>query len=174
MSVNANTYEIQAGSILAQFRVQLKKTDTNGPGTTGIYDASGSGGKFSASITDGTGNNQINDLAVMRISIADGATEAVDLTGSTYFNVFNVALTWAKLKFVMIEAAATNTTNVTPGGGGTPVIASAPAITPSGAFFYANPISGLTVAAGSTDLLNLVNGAGAAAVVDVLLGGVKA
>jgi len=168
----ATTYEIQAGSISAAYAVQLEKTDD--AGTTGTYNASGSNAEFAWSVADGTGANQVDDLAVIRVSLGIGGTGTIDLSG-TDTNVFNTAITWAKLKSIMVKADSTNGDTVTVGGGANHVIDAFEPIPAGGAAFFAAPSAGLTVTAGTGDIINFTNNDGAAtAIVDVYLTGVKA
>ncbi len=100
---------------------------------------------FAASLTfaDGTGANQANMIWADQRTLSASATEDLDLAGGLT-NVFGAALTFTKIKAIIITAA----------GDGI-------ALTP-GAFFAAGfpNLAGIGVTGGTGDLLTLTNSAG--------------
>ena len=115
----------------------------------------------------------MDDLAIITVSLGAGGSGTIDLSGADT-NVFNVALAWAKLKSIMVVAAAGNGSTVDIADGANAAIAAFQPLPPGACCFWADPTTGLTVTGGSADILNFTNNDGAAAAsVDVYLTGVK-
>ena len=128
--------------------------------------------------TDGTGLNKIQQLFSDQRLLADGANENLDLA-AVLVDMYGNSLTFANIKGVLIASAAANTTNLTltePAANGliNMFVAASDGIIiqPGGVFLHATPsIAGLPVTAGTGDLLNIANAAGAAATYDVAIWG---
>ena len=133
-----------------------------------------------SSLADGTGAGQADVLFTDSRTLAASATEDLDLAGSLT-DALGATLTMAKLKFVMIKAASGNTNDVVlsrPAANGVPLFDAAGdsiAIKPGGVFMWAVPGSGVTVTAGTGDLLTLTNSAAGTSVsYDIVLMGTSA
>lgn len=132
------------------------------------------------SLGSGTGANQADRLFTDRRTLAASASENLDLAG-TLADAFGATLTFAKLKAVVIVAAAANTNNVNvtrEGTSGVPVFLAAGdgiPVLPGGMFVWVAPGAGVTVTAGTGDLLAVANsGAGTSVTYDVYLLGTSA
>ena len=124
---------------------------------------------------DGTGANQATVLYSATRTLASGANESLDLVGTALTDSFGAAISLARIKGIIIQARATNTTNLTIGNvtnsvntlfGSTYSLVLQPGellskITPSAA--------GYTLTAGTADLLNIANAAGASATYDIVI-----
>jgi hypothetical protein len=126
-------------------------------------------------LANGTGANQADKIYTLKEQvIADGATLSIDLKGSLT-DALGAAFTPSKLRAVVICSVSTNTTALTLFGdvNGVPVLntaATTSTLTPAGCFVKTDAsAAGIAVTAGTGDLLKIVNGAGAAAKVDVVL-----
>jgi hypothetical protein len=132
-------------------------------------------------LAQGTGAGQADMIWSDRFTIAASATQAVDLAGSLA-GPFGGTLTFARIKMVVVMAAAGNTNNVnvvsdtTNGpllflakGDGIPV-------KPGGLFTWFDPSAGgAVITPGTADLINLVNSAaGTPVTVDVVIVGASA
>lgn len=132
------------------------------------------------SLGSGTGANQADRLFTDRRTLAASASENLDLAG-TLADAFGATLTFAKLKAVVIVAAAANTNNVNvtrEGTSGVPVFLAAGdgiPVLPGGMFVWVAPGAGVTVTAGTGDLLAVANSAaGTSVTYDVYLLGTSA
>ncbi len=123
---------------------------------------------FAASLTfaDGTGANQANMIWADQRTLSASATEDLDLAGGLT-NVFGAALTFTKIKAIIVTAAAGNTNSVQvirPASNGVPIFMAAGdgiALTPGAFFAAAFPnLAGIGVTGGTGDLLTLTNSAG--------------
>lgn len=126
--------------------------------------------------TDGTGLNQANNQFSDRRTLTTGANESLDLAGGLT-NAFGVTLTFTKIKAIIIQALSTNTTDLTVSrpANGLPFFAAsgdALVLRPGGIFVLTDPsAAGITVTAGTGDLLNIANAAGASAFYDIIIFG---
>ncbi len=123
---------------------------------------------FASSLTfeNGTGANQANMIFADTRTLSASATEDLDLAGGLT-SALGVTLTFTKIKAIIITAAAgnTNAVNITrPAANGVPIFIAAGdgiSLTPGGIFAAALPnAAGVTVTAGTGDLLTLTNSAG--------------
>lgn len=73
---------------------------------------------YSTSLTDGAGAGQANRVYWAQRTLTASATETLDLAG-TLLDQFGTAITFARIKALVISAAAANTNNVVVGGGAT-------------------------------------------------------
>lgn len=119
---------------------------------------------FTSTFTSGTGSGMVDkEFSDTRTLIAS-ATEDLDFAGVLTDGLGAVA-TMAKIKFVMITAAAANTNNVVvsrPASNGVPLFEAASdaiAIKPGGCFMWVAPGTGVTVTAATGDLLTITNSA---------------
>jgi hypothetical protein len=113
-------------------------------------------------------------------TLSASATEDLDLAGSLT-GLLGGTLTIVKLKAIMVKAASGNTNNVRiirPAANGVPLFAAASdeiAVQPGGTFLWVAPGAGITVTAGTGDLLTFTNSAGGTSVVyDVVFVGTSA
>lgn len=128
----------------------------------------------------GTGTGQADKIFHDTRTLTASGTEDLDLAG-VLTDPFGAALTFAKLKAVLIKAADANTNNVVlsrPAANGVPLFSAASdaiSILPGGVFCWVAPGAGVTVTAGTGDLLTFTNSAGSTSVTyDVVLIGTSA
>ncbi len=114
-------------------------------------------------LTSGTGADQADLMFADTRTLAASATENLDLAGSLT-DAFGATLAFAKIKAIIVQAAAANTNDVVVGGaasnaftgplGGTdPTVAARP----GGAIVLFAPATGWTVTAGTGDILKVAN-----------------
>ncbi|MER5213699.1 hypothetical protein ABT063_24785 [Streptomyces sp. NPDC002838] len=132
------------------------------------------------SLGSGTGASQADRLFTDRRTLAASASENLDLAG-VLSDAFGAALTFAKLKAIVIVAASANTNNVNvsrEATNGVPVFLAAGdgiPVLPGGMFLWVAPGAGVTVTAGTGDLLTVANSAaGTSVTYDVYLLGTSA
>jgi hypothetical protein len=125
-------------------------------------------------LSDGSGLGQASKAWSARRTISSSATDSLDLAGSLT-DPLGAALTFTKLKLVIVAAALSNTVPVAltrPSSNGVPLFSAAGdalPVHPGGVVVWAAPTAaGVAVTAGTGDLLDLVNGA-ASSTVDVAL-----
>jgi hypothetical protein len=129
---------------------------------------------FENAFTNGTGANQGNMAFHDSRTLADGANEDLDLAG-VLASAFGATITFAAIKAIVIVARTANTTNltVTRPANGLPFLAASGdgfVLKPGGMFVLTDPsAAGIAVTAGTGDLVNIANAAGAAATYDVIL-----
>lgn len=126
-------------------------------------------------LANGVAVNQANVLFSNTYAITTGATQSLDLAGGGLTDAFGVTLAPARVKCVFISSNASNTTNLTILGSANavPVLntaATTMTLTPGGVFMACNPsATGWAVTAGTGDIVQIVNAAGATANADVVL-----
>jgi hypothetical protein len=122
-------------------------------------------------LTDGVAANQANIAFADERTVATGATDSLDLAG-VLADAFGTTIAAAEIVAVMIinkprVGSPVNTTDLTVGGGSNGVFATAmPFVLKPGAVFLlaAGDAAGVkTVAAGTADILTIVNSSGASA-----------
>lgn len=124
---------------------------------------------LSGRFTSGTGSGMVDRLFSDSRTLAASATEDLDLAG-VLTDAMGATLTFAKIKFVLVKAAAANTNDVVisrPASNGVPLFTAAGdsiAVQPGGAFLWVAPGTGVTVTAATGDLLTLTNSAGSTGV----------
>lgn len=133
--------------------------------------------RYAVELATGTGNNQANQVWHDQRTVATGATDSIDLAG-VLTNAIRQTVTFSAIKFVVVKAAAANTTviSVTRPASGVPLFtaeADSMPVGPNGLFVWSSPVAGVAVTAGTGDLLDIVNAAGASAVYDILIVGVQ-
>jgi len=131
-------------------------------------------------LANGTGANQADRVFKDTRTLALSATEDLDLAG-VLLDGFGQLITFAKLKAVILLAAAGNTNDVQvtrPAANGVPLFLAAAdglAVKPGGAFVWVAPGTGVTVTPATGDLLTITNGgAGTPVTYDVILIGTSA
>jgi hypothetical protein len=131
-------------------------------------------------LANGVGAGQADRLYVARRTIAASANEDLDLAGGLT-DPLGAALTFAKLKGLLIKAAEGNTNNVRvtrPATNGVPIYLAAgdgEDVQPDGTLLKLWPGAGIVVTAATGDLINIANsGAGTGVTYDVILVGTSA
>jgi hypothetical protein len=126
----------------------------------------------------GTGANQVDRIWHDKRTITASSTDSLDLAG-VLTDPFGALITFARLKFLFVEADAANTNNVNvtrPATNGVPLFLAASdgiPVHPGGYFqWFAPTAAGVVVTAGTGDLIDMVNSAGGSSVIYnvVLLG----
>lgn len=135
---------------------------------------------FSIELASGTSDNQGDRLYHSRYSISASTTQSIDLKGSLVDDLGN-AFTPSKLRGIVVEnRASTSGLNVYVGGNANavPIFGAAAdyaIVPPSGLFVHQAPIDGITVTAGTGDIIDIENPSGSTAVtVDVWIWGTSA
>jgi hypothetical protein len=133
---------------------------------------------FNWDITNGTGAGQANLCYQGVRTLTTGANEDLDVSGSLT-NLFGTAV-FTKVKLIAISAAAANTTALTvirPASNGVPFFAAAgDGFTLEAGDFFAltrRSAAGIAVTAGTGDLINVANAAGASATYTVIVCGLS-
>lgn len=130
--------------------------------------------------TNGTGANQIQSVYSASRTIALSSSENLDLAG-VLLDAFGAAITFTKVKAIVIFAYAANTNDVVVGGVGangfvSPFGSNADKVNvkPGGIFVLIAPdINGYAVTATTADLLKVANsGAGTSVTYDIVIMGV--
>lgn len=138
--------------------------------------------RFGLALADGTAANQANRIWADRRTLAASATETLDLAG-VLVDAFGDALTFTRIKAIIVSAALANTNNVVMGGAATnafvgPFGAAAHTVQvrPGGmAVLGCLDATAWPVTAGTGDLLQFANGgAGTPVTYDVILVGTSA
>lgn len=117
------------------------------------------------SLANGTAANQADRVFTDQRTLGASGTEDLDLAG-VLVEAFGGTLTFAKLKAIIIKAAAGNTNDVQvtrPASNGAPLFMAAGdgiAVKPGGAFVWVAPGAGIAVTGGSGDLLTFTNSGG--------------
>lgn len=131
-------------------------------------------------LANGVGADQADKVFADTRTLAASATEDLDLAG-VLLDGFGQAITFAKLKAVIIVAAAGNANDVQvtrPAANGVPLFLAAGdgiAIRPGGVCAWVAPGTGVTVTPATGDLLTITNGgAGTPVTYDVILIGTSA
>ena len=134
---------------------------------------------WKVSLGDGVGAGQAQRMFSDTRTLASGASESLDLNGAGLLDAFGNAITFTKVKGILIAADLANTTVLTIGnvtnGIVSPFLAATGGVIvpPGGMFFSATPdVTAFGITAATADLLKVANAAGAAANYDVVLIGV--
>lgn len=137
---------------------------------------------YSFSLADGVGASQANRIFHDQRTLAASATEDLDLAG-VLIDPLGSTLTFARIKGMIVAAAATNVNEVIVGGAAATQFASwvgaaahTVKVRPGGVFaLMAGEATGYTVGAGASDLLRIGNGgAGTSVIYDIFLIGANA
>jgi hypothetical protein len=146
-------------------------------GTAGDFTTPTAGVSYSKAFTiaTGVGAGQADMFWSDARTLADGATEDLDLSGSLTSHLGGT-LTFARIKALLIKAADANTTNLTvtrSAANGVPFLVTAGdgfVLKPGQAFLLTDlSAAGVVVTAATGDLLTITNGAGAAATYDIIV-----
>lgn len=131
-------------------------------------------------LASGTGSGQADMMWSDTRTLAASSNEDLDLAGSLT-GPLGGTLTFAKLKAIIVAAAAGNTNNVQvtrPASNGVPLFLAASdgiAVLPGGFFFWAAPGAGVTVTASTGDLINIANSSsGTSVTYDIVIIGTSA
>lgn len=131
-------------------------------------------------LSSGTAANQADLIWHDRRTLSASANEDLDLAAALS-DAFGTTLTFVKLKYIRVIAAAANTNNVNvtrPASNGVPVFLAAGdgmPVLPGGTFEWVAPGAGVTVTAGTGDLINIANSAGSTSVTyDIVIIGTSA
>ena len=128
-------------------------------------------------LSNGTAANQAKQVFTDRRTLAASGTENIDLSG-VLVNAFGAVINFAKIKAIVIVAAAANTNNVHVGGHASAAfvnwVTDATAIIkvkPGGIFLLTAPdANGFAVTATTGDLLTIANsGSGTSVTYDIVL-----
>jgi hypothetical protein len=135
---------------------------------------------LAVALASGIGAGQADKVFADTRTLALSATEDLDLA-AVLLDAFGQAITFVKLKAIIVVAAAgnTNDVNVTrPATNGVPLFTAVSAglpIKPGGAFVWVAPGTGVTVTPATGDLITITNsGAGTPVTYDVILIGTSA
>jgi hypothetical protein len=125
--------------------------------------------------TDGTGLGQADRIWQDTRTLPASATEDLDLSGALT-NALGATAIFARIKAILVKAAAgnTNNVNVTRAAAGVPLFLATGdglPVKPGGAFLWVAPdATGIAVTATTADTLTLTNSAGATSVTyDILI-----
>jgi hypothetical protein len=134
-------------------------------------------------LTSGTGANQADRIWTDQRTLAASGTENLDLAGTALTDAFGVAITFVKIKAILIRAASGNTNDVLVGGHATAAFVNwvsdatdVIVVKPGGLFLLVAPsAAGYGVTATTGDLLKITNSAGTTGVTyDVAILGTSA
>lgn len=133
------------------------------------------------SLASGVGANQADRLFTDTRTLAASGTENLDLAGVLQ-DPFGATLTFARIKMILVKAAAGNTNNVNvirEGTNGVPLFLAAAdgiPVRPGGFFAWgASDATGVVVTAATGDLLTVTNsGAGTSVTYDIIIVGASA
>jgi len=132
-------------------------------------------------MSSGTAANQADRVFTDTRVLGISATEDLDLAG-TLLDAFGVAITFVKVKAIIIKAAAANTNNVQfsrpAGATGVPLflaVSDGLVIPPGYTFAWFGPGTGVTVTPATGDLITITNGgAGTSVQYDIVIIGTSA
>lgn len=132
-------------------------------------------------LNSGTGANQADRVFHDQRTLAPSTAEDLDLAGGGLTDKFGAALTFARVKAIMIKAAAANGGNIEFGGdaNSVPIFGAAAdfiRIPPGGVFVWTAPdATGVAVTAGTGDILQVNNAnGGASGTYDIIVVGASA
>lgn len=131
---------------------------------------------YSWAFTSGAGADQCDLQFHDQRTLSTGANEDLDLAGALA-DAFGDTLTFARIKGIVVIAAAGNTTDLTLTAKATngvsglfAALGDGVVIGPDGAFIWITPdASGVAITASTADLLNMANAAGASATYDIII-----
>ena len=137
--------------------------------------------KTKIELTSGTAADKADLMFSDQRTLAASGTEDLDLAGSLS-DAFGATLTFVELKAIIVSAASGNTNNVLvarASSNGVPLFSAASdaiPVYPGGVFMWANPgDGGVTVTAGSGDLITITNSSsGTSVTYDVVIIGTSA
>lgn len=124
---------------------------------------------------DGTGLNQASVLYSATRTLASAANESLDLNGTALTDSFGASIALARIKAIIIQASAANTTNLTVANvtnSVTTLFGSTYSLVvqPGELLAKATPsAAGYVVTAATADLLNIANASGASATYNIVV-----
>jgi len=131
-------------------------------------------------LASGTAAGQADRVFTDQRTLSASATEDLDLAG-VLLDAFGAAITFAKIKAIIVKAAAGNTNDVNvirPASNGVPLFLAASdgiPVKPGYSFAWFGPGAGVTVTPGTGDLLTFTNSAGGTPVTyDIVIIGTSA
>jgi hypothetical protein len=134
----------------------------------------------SESFVSGVAAGMADRVFTDRRTLAASATEDLDLA-AVLLDAFGAAITFAKIKAIFVKGAPGNTNDVLvtrPAANGVPLFTAVSAglpVKPGGAFAWFAPGTGVTVTAGTGDLITVTNGAaGTPVTYDIVIIGTSA
>jgi hypothetical protein len=170
--------DTSAASLTTYVRVQVAPTLT---ATVGMAtNRAEMNGVTEFTLANGTGASQGDVVYSSTATILTGATLSLDLAGGGLTDAFGTAFGPAKVRAIYIRSRAANTTNLTILGNANAVpilntAATTVTLTPGDVFFNSRlAAAGAAVTAGTGDIVQLVNAAGASAIVDIIIVGTSA
>ena len=127
-------------------------------------------------LTSGVAAGMVDRVFTNTSTLGASATEDLDLAG-VLLDAFGAAITFAKIKGIFIKAAAGNTNSINisrpAGATGVPIflaISDGFVLPPGYTFAWFGPGTGVTVTAGTGDLITITNAAGGTSVTyDVII-----
>lgn len=135
---------------------------------------------YTVDMESGTGTNMADVIWGDTRTIAASTTEDLDVAGGGLTDAFGTAFAPAKIKVLAVCAASGNTNNVVVGGDANSVpflstAATTVSVQPGGCLVLVNHKTGITVTAGTGDIIQVANsGAGTTVSYDVLIIGTSA
>lgn len=167
--------DVDAASLAA--RIEVKVTGSY-VATVGLSDITGPLSQSNVQdLANGVGANQGNVLYTARRSVLTAATDTLDFAGGGLTDAFGAAIAPARIRAVFIRSASGNTTNLTLFGNinSVPILntaATTSTLAPGGMFLFTAPnATGVVVTAGTGDIIQVVNAAGATATYDIIVVG---
>src|SRR5262245_44600583 len=132
-------------------------------------------------VSSGVGANQADRMWQAQRTIAASATDSLDMAGALG-DVYGATFSLVRLKALIVGASGANANNVhvtRPAANGVPLFLAAGdgiIVRPGGAFcWFAPDATGIAIAGGSSDLIDILNGAGGTSVVyDIMAIGASA
>lgn len=165
--------DVSAASLKSKVDVTVTGELTN---TTGLTTASAPlVSRAFQDFANGVGANQANVIWTSSRTLATATTEDIDLAGGGLTDAFGVAVAPVKLRAVVIVSTATNTTNLTLFGdaNSVPILSTAATTTtlqPGGIYVMTWPATaGVAVTAGTGDIIQVANAAGATATYKIIV-----
>jgi hypothetical protein len=165
-------------ALVSRVGINVSATLTN---VAGLVNAAGPLSEiFNTDFASGVAAGQADVLYTTQATILTAATLTIDLKGGGLTDPFGVAINPVKLKALYIKSAPSNTTILTILGNAAAVpilntVATTLPLLPGGVFLYtAPPLAGVAVTAATGDIIQIVNAAGASAVVNVIILGTSA
>ena len=116
-------------------------------------------------LANGTGASQADVVWASTRTLAASGTDTFDFAGGGLVDAFGGAIAPAKVKALFVYAYGANTNNAVVGGNANavPIFGAAThtiAVKPGGVFLWIIPGTGVTVTAGTGDIIQVVNSAG--------------
>jgi hypothetical protein len=160
-------------SLTSRIRVQASAT------LTSVLDLVTSSSPLTKTVTvdlaNGVAADQGDVIWSDQRTLATATTEDLDLAGGGLTDVYGTAFAPAKVKVLVISSASANTTNLTLFGdaNGVPILddpSDTITLKPGGVFCIVDPtLAGYAVTAGTGDIIQVANAAGASATYDIII-----